>query len=666
MEVFEIVASHVDNDSNGGAIGVLEIDVINNDGVVTYKWFKDNEPYLLLPSASPKKLTNLSKGNYTVIVTDSKTCSATLSDPIIITEPEPLDIQDSSFSTISCKDRADGRISITVTGGIAPYVFEWTMIEDASFTTSDSAEINNLGPGQYYAIINDSSGSMDAMITSDVFEITEPDALDIIIENATSVICEGDSTGAIDISVTGGTPPYQILWDSGSTSEDQNNLSIGTYTVLVEDSNTCTVDLEVTVENVPDQLSISNQIISQVSEYEGSDGGIQLEVRGGTPPYSYVWTKDTDINFSKNSKDIDNLAADTYYISITDANNCRIEKEYEITQPDIVENTITELICVGDCTSTIEVIVNKGNGNFTYTWDTGATTNTISDLCAGLYTVTIGGFGNRDLTRTYEIINPEPVQVDLGEDQYICLGQTATISAAINDIAASYVWSADTGFSSTEKEISVDQAGLYTVTVTNSRGCVGSSEIQVREVDAEIGAEFLYTSQVFTNEEFIIIDVTYPVPDTIEWILPEEATVINKDQDLVELSFDTPGEYDITLTSMVGNCSDIYTQKVLVFDRETTDAINEVNRAEIRGIKDFTVFPNPSNGKFSVNVELKEVKGIKIKIFGMASNTLLAQSEETGSNTYEVAFDLSATPGLYAILLETPYGSALRKVIIKG
>ncbi len=665
VELFEVVASHIDNIIFEGAIGELEIDFINNQGTLSFEWFKDGNPFTRPAGSTNTKLINLEAGDYNVVVTDIDGCTATLENPIPITQPDLLAIESITPVNVSCKTFNDGTITVTTSGGIEPYTYDWKKIGAPDFIAIDDATIENLEPGQYTVTITDDSGST-AEVTSGTIDIIEPDTLEIITEGITKVICPGESTGVIDISVIGGTPPYTFVWDNGQTTEDIQNLAVATYTVTVEDSNGCTTETTLEVTDQGDQLQIQ-PTITNVSAYEGSDGSIAVQITGGIPPYTIQWTQLSDNTVIGNDNNINNLIAGMYHLSVTDSSpsNCLIEDTYEVTQPDVVEATITELVCTGDCDATIAVEVNKGNGSFTYQWNTGETTNTISNLCAGSYTVTIEGFGDKTLVRTYEITDPDPVTIDLGEDRFICLGQTTTISALIDDSNASYSWSANNGFTSDQPQITVNKGGVYTATITNHKGCIGSANITVQEVDAEIKAEFLYASQVFANEKMIIIDVTNPTPNEVEWIVPQEATIEIQNQDLIELSFDKPGEYEITLIATLGDCKDVYIQKVLVLQQEGLNNENDSTIQQLENIKEFKAYPNPSDGKFSVKVTLKEEKEISLKVFNLTDNTLLKHISTTGKKEYNIPFTLQVASGVYAIVLETPYGNAIRKVIVK-
>lgn len=143
-------------------------------------------------------------------------------------------------TNVSCHGGTDGAIQITVTGGALPYTFSWS-------NGSDLEDQTGLPAGEYTCTIIDGEGStqMVGPIT-----ISEPPALD----PASSVVDEsvdGANDGSIDLTVTGGTPPYTFFWSNGATTEDLENLPDGTYCVTITDSNDCVQEYCATVKAGP-------------------------------------------------------------------------------------------------------------------------------------------------------------------------------------------------------------------------------------------------------------------------------------------------------------------------------------------------------------------------------------------------------------------------------
>ena len=197
----------------------------------------------------------------------------------------------------------DGKIETYVTGGIYPYTYLWS-------TGDATSEINNLATGVYTLSITDSEG----FNTTDQFEIIEPDPL-IIQAIKTDVSCHGYSDGQVQLTLSGGTPPYTLLPQSNPMiipTVTFTGLSAGTYYYTFVDANGCPATDSVTILQ-PDSLKIQKSI-KNVTCPGGSDGLISLNVNGGTIPYQYQWSTGND------SSRLVNIPAGYYTIKISDNN----------------------------------------------------------------------------------------------------------------------------------------------------------------------------------------------------------------------------------------------------------------------------------------------------------------------------------------------------------
>ncbi|TKD54161.1 SprB repeat-containing protein, partial [Flavobacterium sp. ASW18X] len=184
------------------------------------------------------------------------------------------------------------------------------------------------------------------------------------------------------------------------------NAPSGTYSLEVVDGNSCFTSLtDITLVDLFAPLAISEATVTDVSAYQGADGSVNITVIGGRPDYTISWEDQTGAIVGS-SASITNVIAGNYRVTITDSNGCEVTEDYEVTQPDIIEATINHPRCFGNADGSISLEVNKGNGSFTYQWNTGATTAELTGLSAGFYTVTISGFASGTETRTYELVNP--------------------------------------------------------------------------------------------------------------------------------------------------------------------------------------------------------------------------------------------------------------------
>jgi hypothetical protein len=147
----------------------------------------------------------------------------------------------------------------------------------------------------------------------------------------TNINCNGNSTGAIDITVTGQSP-FTYNWSNGATSEDLSNLTAGTYTVTTTDADNCNETSSITVTE-PAVLAITCVTMDE-TDSALDDGTIDITVSGGTLAYTFNWST------GANTEDVSGLAAGTYDVTVTDVNGCTITDTKIIYEPEICDDGI--------------------------------------------------------------------------------------------------------------------------------------------------------------------------------------------------------------------------------------------------------------------------------------------------------------------------------------
>lgn len=213
----------------------------------------------------------------------------------------------------------------------------------------------------------------------------------------TDVLCNGDATGAIDLTAANTTPPVSYSWSNSATTEDLSNVAAGSYTVTLIDNNGCTDTLTATVGE-PAALVTSVNGTDNICN-GGTAGAVDLTVSGGTSGYSYLWSN------SATTEDLSNLAAGSYTVVVTDANGCTKGDGYTVTEPTAITGSIAvspsptiaghnaNTIYLGYGPQSVSLTVTAGGGTpgYTYSWSNGATTvaTTVSPTSTTAYTVTI-------------------------------------------------------------------------------------------------------------------------------------------------------------------------------------------------------------------------------------------------------------------------------------
>ncbi|MFC5682459.1 SprB repeat-containing protein, partial [Flavobacterium sp. MAHUQ-51] len=182
----------------------------------------------------------------------------------------------------------------------------------------------------------------------------------------TNIACYGGSTGAINLTPTGGTAPYTFNWGGGVTTEDRTGLSAGTYSVTITDVNSCTATISNIQISQPTALNATAGSKTDVSCNGGSNGTATVSPTGGTPSYTYSWSPSGGTAATATG-----LAAGSYTVTVTDANGCTATKSFTITQPTALNATAgskTDVSCNGGSNGTATVSPTGGTPSYTYSW----------------------------------------------------------------------------------------------------------------------------------------------------------------------------------------------------------------------------------------------------------------------------------------------------------
>lgn len=340
-------------------------------------------------------ITNLAGGLYSVVVTDSNGCLAVAA--AIIVEPDQLvnSITPSNATTVGGND---GSATANPFGGTAPYTYLWS-------TTATTQTVNGLIAGTYYLTITDDNGCS----ISDSVYINEPPCNNFMLYvSGTNITCNNSNDGTASVFVVGGTQPYDVLWSNAQTTGSITNLIPGNYTVEVTDSNNCYSFQTITITQ-PNLLSVTANLINDISCNGLKDGTIDLVVVGGSYPYTYNWSN------GATSEDLVYLSQGTYIVTVNDDNGCVGMDSVSITEPPLMSTSYTfnNVPCFGDSNATIDISVLGGIFPYSYLWSTGDTIQDLTNIPAGLYWVNVNDANNCALSTAINILITEPEVVDL-------------------------------------------------------------------------------------------------------------------------------------------------------------------------------------------------------------------------------------------------------------
>jgi gliding motility-associated-like protein len=535
-----IVDSNVTQIScNGANDGEIELVVSGGTGPYTAAWTGPNG-YI----ATGLSHNTLAPGDYTITVSDALNCQ-TIVD-ITIDEPTELVLQ-TAITPISCNGASDAAIDLTISGGGTTYDVTWTGPSIVDPTLEDQS---NLAAGAYTVEVLDDLGCVE---TTNV-NIIEP--LVITVNAVTlDVSCGGFSDGEIDITITGGTAPFNTAWTGpdGFTSTDADivNLFAGDYTVTVTDFAGCTTDATFTlIETLPLDIALT---VQPTTCFGADDAAIELTITGGLAPIVVSWTGPAGFNAA--SEDIFDLSPGTYNVLVTDANNCFREDVAEIVEPDeIVIDVITvEPLCNGDATGSITLDITGGVPPFNVVWSTGDPGLSISDLAAGVYSANIiDDAGCQPPLAPISLNEPDALDLTIITTQPDCATNSpGTIEAVVTGGTTDYTyqWSGPNAFAGVDPIINNPEDGDYDLTVTDALGC----ETQGTTTIVTPTALDVVTAPTtpLCEDDLVSVDVTIlngtPAFNVV-WTLPGGGTV--NTEDITDLP---QGTYDLVITDL-NNC----------------------------------------------------------------------------------------------------------------
>ncbi len=335
---------------------------------------------------------------------------------------------------VSCNGMTNGTALVGVVGMNGPY----TVSFDGGAYNSTFSQ-NNLAPGTHTVSVMSGLGC-DTLIT---FTIGEPPLLTVAEVNNTDVLCAGGSTGSTTVASAGGFGTHSYSWNTApvQTQPTASNLATGTYTVTVTDANGCTATLDVNI-NEPAPLANTFNTVPP-SCFGLSNGAISSNVTGGTAPYLLSWST------GASATNIYDVAAGTYTLQITDDNGCVLVVQELVTQPPLLESTMTNdtTICPGSPV-TLTVNATGGTGNYTYNWSPAgpnAAQQNVNPLSTQLYTCTVsdnnGCTSQSSVTLTTISLDPDDITATVS-DSIICYGETVQLGGAYTgpDTTVTLAW----------------------------------------------------------------------------------------------------------------------------------------------------------------------------------------------------------------------------------
>jgi gliding motility-associated-like protein len=369
-------------------------------------------------SASSSTISSLVAGDYTITVTDSRSCTVVDTFTVINTGSPSISLV--KVDSVSCNGLTDGAIDIDVAGGVGPYAYTWIG------TTQITQDITGLQAGGYSVIVTDFVGCT----STNSYTVYQPSAINISFPQLTNAAC-GSNNGSIVVAVSGGDPGYSLLWSNGAVNDTIANLNAGSYTVTVTDQHGCSQSSQANISNISGP-SIASVDSANVSCPGLNDGFITITVSGGTAPYTYSWSTLPDV-----TPTVSNLSGGTYTVTVKDALNCLVLRSVTITAPNAIainsvipqKNPPYNLTCYQSADGDIFLSVSGGTAPYGFIWSNGSITQNISGLVASTYTVFITDSKGCSSSSSYTLTEPPQLISNAGTDFNVCGETVATMNA---------------------------------------------------------------------------------------------------------------------------------------------------------------------------------------------------------------------------------------------
>lgn len=442
------------------------------------------------------RISRLGSGSYSCTVTDINGCRVD-TRAFVLTDPSPLSVSINGQDMVSCPGGNDGAIRIRVTGGTAPYFYNWS---NGTF----QQDLFNLSAGQYRVTVTDSKGCTQV---GGPYVVSQPSSMTFSIDSLSHVSCPASKDGSISLAFNGGTPPYQYYWSNGTRDTNViSGLDPGSYKVTVTDGFNCkyvSPDFDITLLNIPLELDIRQ--LDSVKCFGQQSGSAEATVYGGTLPFRYNWSTGVENESDQFQDTLTSLLAGSYRVTVTDGLGCVGSSELiRINQPEQMRHELLKLedpTCHNDSDGVIELMITGGVPPYEYYWSNGEASKNLMNIKAGSYTVSVTDKnGCLYTTPAFQVDNPEKLGLKAnvkgssgtgmnGEIMIIPFGGKTPYSILWDPRIRMF-----TAFSATQLT-----AGTYSVLLEDSVGCQLDTMITVPVINGNSDLLNFIEVKVFPN-----------------------------------------------------------------------------------------------------------------------------------------------------------------------
>lgn len=629
-----------------------------------------------------------------------------------------------SFSPSNATGCIGSAVTYNATASQNATAYLWTFPGGMpSTSTSPNPQVTYNTTGTYDVTLVVTNGCLvDTLTQTNMVDIVNycPSTCDLVsIAASNPVSCFGGNDGFAYTIDSGGTGPYTYQWGTlpVQTTDTAVGLAAGTYAVTITDQTGCFVITNVTVGS-PTQLTVSASSTNPTF-CNGNDGTAMVVTMGGTAPYSYNWS-----GVSAQNANITGLSEGVYMVTVTDANGCTAQSS--VTISDGCSNCVLAVTASATNTScgltngTATANVTGAVGAVSYLWSTSATTQMITGLDVGTYSVTITDSQGCVANASVAVVSAGTIALNITPKDNFCAlnAAEATVTVAGGAIPYSFLWSASANSQTTATATGLG-TGSHSVTVTDANGCSSSSSVAITSisngpvlnttqtnVSCNGGADGTINMTINSgNGPFSIFWTPLNISSQNLMSLPPNtytATVIDQAGCLASTSvvISEPGELVVSASSTPTNGSDgtasanidggtppfTYlwnnndTSQTIMrlvagdYMVTVTDANGCTGEGEVfvqpftgtitlESLTNFDLYPNPTTGQFMVDLEFEERTDIQLGIFNLLGQKVYEY--HATERFFKLPIDITdAGLGAYFVIIETKKGRAIKRVLV--
>ncbi|XOV92274.1 MAG: T9SS type A sorting domain-containing protein [Bacteroidota bacterium] len=588
---------------------------------------------------------NIDSGTHGFSVTTLKGC--TLSGVIDLPLREPLAV-DILKTDNTCFGLCEGAMELEIKGGLAPYYIKW---QDGSRLLKRGG----LCSGIYSYEINDRLG---CQVFGSV-EIGAPDPLIIDLVSKKDISCPGMSDGYLEVYASGGTGSYDFEWENGEKTNKLESLSPGNYSVSVTDGSGCHATTTFQIISPP-AIFLKQELVKNPSCDGKADGSIEVLVAGGQAPYKYSWNNGNGTSMNNA------LVEGTYILEIEDSNGCLFTKKYDLIAPESISivNVVTRNpACYSDATGSIELNVIGGTVPYSYQWNNEGSSESQENLSSGEYQLIVTDFNECSASGSFNLTSP-PEKVVQGIEDFMMICEDGSVVISPDGEWKNYHWEGPNGYIASTDEIVASEGGEYLLSVIDEYRCVFEKHFEIEISRNSLEADFIRISEAVTNEPLVFVDLSIPVPDAVEWVVPvSDQVIINDKNDYsIELVFSEPGTYEIGLVADYQNCISEIFKTVEVEESTTEDFTNArtINEPQVST----NIYPNPTSEELKIIVNSPNTDLITFQLLNM-SREIMYEESLIGRSDYLLHWDLGDIPsGMYILVVKAGEDVQQKRVLV--